>query len=257
MKSMLNYIQEGSGLDVVLVHGFGESKEMWHQFIPTLSDYFRVTALDLGGFGESKDLLPAEVSIKALAEQVEKLIQSLGIKKFAWVGHSLGGYVGLEYAHQYPEKLWALSLFHSTALPDSEEKKKIRENIIDFIEKNGVAPFVENFVPPLFYENGNLKEEIEFVKSIAHKVSVSTFVEVTKAMRDRANHLDTLDQSKFPVQFIIGRQDNAVAFKDYATQIILPKNVDIQILDETGHMGMFERPAFTQKILLHFLKNWS
>ncbi len=259
MKKTLFYLQQGSGQDVLLVHGFGESKEMWQGFIDRLAAHFRVTAIDLGGFGESYGLLPQPTSIRALATQVNELMEDLNIKNFAWVGHSLGGYVGLEYAQHYEKKLWALSLFHSTALPDSPEKKKIRENVIAFIQKNGTFPFIENFVQPLFYEKnlGDLKTEIEFVKSMARKIPQDTFIEVSKAMRDRASHLSTLQNAAFPVQFIIGRQDNAVAFEDYAAQITLPKDVDVQILNHMGHMGMFERPDFTLNLLTNFLRNWA
>lgn len=253
---MLAYTQIGEGKDLLLVHGFGESRQMWKDFIPALAQHFKVTTLDLGGFGDSQDFLPKPCSLEALAAQVEDLCIHLNIEQFAWVGHSLGAYVGLAYAEKYSHKLSAMSLFHSTALADTEEKKKIRENVITFIDKNGVAPFIENFVAPLFFEPRQqaLKKSIEFVKSIALHTPKATLMEVMLAMRNRPDRTAVLANADFPVQFIIGRQDNSVPFESYASQIMLPKNVDIQILDQTGHMGMFERPELTKQALIAFLQ---
>ncbi len=256
MQTILAYTQLGEGKDLLLVHGFGESKQMWKDFVPVLATHFRVTALDLGGFGESQDLLPLPCSLEALAEQVDALVRHLEIEKFAWVGHSLGGYVGLAYIEKYAHKLTALSLFHSTALADTEEKKKIRENVVNFIDKNGVAPFIENFVAPLFFETRHqeLETSIAFIKNIALCTPKATLIEVMRAMRNRPDRTELLANANFPVQFIIGRQDNSVPFDSYAAQIVLPKNVDVQVLDQTGHMGMFERPELTKQALIGFLQ---
>ncbi len=256
MQEILAYTQLGEGKDLLLVHGFGESRQMWKDFMPTLAQYFKVTALDLGGFGESKNLLPQPCTLEQLADQVDTLLIHLKIEKFAWVGHSLGGYVGLAYMEKYAHKLSALSLFHSTTLADTEEKKKVRENVINFIEKNDVAPFIENFVAPLFFEprHQELASSIDFIKKIALDTPKATLIEVMLAMRNRPDRSKLLATAHFPIQFITGRQDNAVPFESYAAQIMLPKNVDVQILDQTGHMGMFERPELTKQVLISFLQ---
>ena len=62
----------------------------------------------------------------------------------------MGGYITLAMAEKYPEKLTAFGLFNSSAFADGPEKKVNRNKLIDFIRKEGVAPFIKTFVPSLF-----------------------------------------------------------------------------------------------------------
>jgi pimeloyl-ACP methyl ester carboxylesterase len=255
-NQILHYIEQGEGQPLVLVHGFCESKLIWQDFIPILAQKFRVIALDLGGFGESAHLLPEVVTIMTMAEQINDLLVHLNIEKCVLIGHSLGGYVSLAFGDKYPEKLKGLGLFHSTALADSEEKRKVRNNVIEFVEKNGVVPYIENFVAPLFYagRQQELAKEINFVKSIALKTPAKTLTEVVKAMRDRKARTNVLAKVECPVMFIIGREDTSVVFESYADQIILPWDTSVHIMSFTGHMGMFERPKETLAMTLSFVE---
>ena len=66
-------------------------------------------------------------------------------------------------AAEDPSRLKGLGLFHSTAYADSVEKKQARDKTIDFIERYGTEEFVEEFVPPLFFEGRrkDFKDEIK------------------------------------------------------------------------------------------------
>ncbi|MDW8296538.1 MAG: alpha/beta hydrolase, partial [Raineya sp.] len=111
----LAYIEQGTGKNVVLLHGFCESKEIWKDFLPELAKNFRTIAVDIGGFGESANLLPQPCTMETLAEQVFALLKELQISQAAFVGHSMGGYVALALAEKHPEIIEKLCLFHSTA----------------------------------------------------------------------------------------------------------------------------------------------
>lgn len=250
----LSYTRQGKGSTVVLIHGFCETKAIWDDFLPVLAQNHQVIALDLGGFGESKDALPSPTSMETLAEQIHDLMTVLHIEQSTFIAHSLGGYVALAFAEHYPHKIAGLCLFHSTALSDNEEKKKTRDNVVNFVQKNGVAAFVENFVEPLFFVGRKeaLQDKIKFVKEIALQTPQNTLIEITKAMRNRKDSTHILQNAAFPISFIIGRQDNSVLFDTYKEQITLPKNCTIHILDQTAHMGMFERPTETLKMVVDF-----
>ncbi|NJL13983.1 MAG: alpha/beta hydrolase [Microscillaceae bacterium] len=251
------YFPAEAGPSVVLLHGFGETRAIWKDFAPALAQRFRVLSLDLPGFGGSRDFLPNPCTIEALAARVLALLDHLHLSQYLLVGHSLGGYVALALAEARPQAVLGLSLFHSTARPAVLKKKKSRENVLTFIDKNGLAPFIDNFVPPLFYEarQAELHQAIQTVKILALSTPKTTFTEVMQAMRDRPDRSHVLAQANFPIQFVIGRQDTSVPFESYADQIILPKNADIQVLDQTGHMGQYERPRRTLRMLQNFLKN--
>lgn len=244
----------GEGQPLVLVHGFCESSQIWQNILPALTDKYKVIGVDLGGFGGSDDLLPHPTTIDVLASQIKDLLWHLGIDQAVWIGHSLGGYISLAFAEKYPALVKGLGLIHSTALPDSEEKKKVRQNVIDFVEKNGVQPFIDNFVEPLFYSKRHpaLQGSIHAVQAIASQTPLKTVVEVTKAMRDRPDRTHVLREATYPVLLAIGREDNAVPFETYISQLTLAADTLVHIWAETAHMGMYERPEETRKLLRYF-----
>lgn len=252
---LLHYRTYGEGPAIVLLHGFCESASIFKHFLPSLTAHGRVITIDLGGFGQSADRLPRPVTMDTMAQQVAAVLDHLSIEKAIFIGHSLGGYVSLAFADLYPSRVRGLCLFHSTALADSEEKKRTRNKVIEFVKKVGVPVFIESFVPPLFYEGRReeLSEYIEVLKAEAAQTPLTSVVAVTEAMRDRPARLHVLEKADYPVCFIIGKNDAAVPLESYMEQIVLPRQCTAHFLGETGHMGMFERPQECLQFLVAFI----
>jgi pimeloyl-ACP methyl ester carboxylesterase len=106
----LNYIRTGKGVDVVMAHGLGSSLAFWYpRTIMLLRPFYRVTTYDLRGHGYSS--MPATgYSRLSMADDLARLVDSLGLKQFHLVGHSFGGLVSLSYAQRYPHRLRSLVL---------------------------------------------------------------------------------------------------------------------------------------------------
>ena len=80
-----------------MLHGWGASVSAFLFVAKSLSAYYRVTALDFAGFGESEEP-KSPYGVPEYADDVLKLAEHLGIKKAVFVGHSFGGRVCLEIA---------------------------------------------------------------------------------------------------------------------------------------------------------------
>ncbi len=80
---------------MILVHGIGSSHYCWRHIIPEFENTHRVLAIDLWGFGSSSKELNLPMNLDNQVEQIKKLIQYLHIKNYYYVGHSLGGAIGL------------------------------------------------------------------------------------------------------------------------------------------------------------------
>jgi pimeloyl-ACP methyl ester carboxylesterase len=115
----LSYQTFGSGPVVVLIHGFGEDGHVWQKQIGFLESSFNLIVPHLPGSGTS-DLIE-DMSMEGLAEGVRFILEQEGVKRCSIIGHSMGGYVTLAFAEKYFSLLSGFGLFHSTALPDSEE----------------------------------------------------------------------------------------------------------------------------------------
>lgn len=241
---------------LIFLHGFCESKQIWEPFTQPLKQHYRIILLDLPGFGDNSSL-PADYSMEASATFVQSILTYLQVQKGILVGHSMGGYVALAFAQKYPEWLAGLCLFHSSALPDTDEKKQNRNKSIEFIRKHGLAVFMDSFVAPLFYE-GNREAQAETIKLLAEvgkRALPEAVIGTVEAMRDRPDRTQVLQEANFPVLFIAGKYDQAVTLEQTLQQCYLPKEAHVLFLDKTGHLGMFEKPAETLATLKSFADN--
>jgi pimeloyl-ACP methyl ester carboxylesterase len=101
--------QHGDGAPLVLLHGLGASRRLWHRAAPLLARDRLVLAPDLPGFGDSAPAGPGfefEAVIDALADPLAERAGG----PFDLLGSSLGGAVALEFAVAYPERVRRLVL---------------------------------------------------------------------------------------------------------------------------------------------------
>ena len=111
----VNYIQYGKGKDIILLHGWGQNIEMMRPIGDALQDKFRITILDLPGFGESKEP-PFPWDIDQYSLMLEEVVEQLNIKKPIVMGHSFGGRLAIRYASE--NNIEKLILFGSPVRPE-------------------------------------------------------------------------------------------------------------------------------------------
>jgi pimeloyl-ACP methyl ester carboxylesterase len=106
------YLEAGSGPEVILLHGLGGDNGNWRMTLPALASNFHVYAPDQIGFGQSdKPLINYRVA--TLVDFLNAFYKKLGITKATLVGNSLGGWVAMNFALQYPDKVNRLVLVDS------------------------------------------------------------------------------------------------------------------------------------------------
>jgi len=248
---MIYFFEKGAGQPVVLLHGFCESGQMWNYFAEELSNNFRVICPDLPGFGDSP-IGGDRISLEEVAVQLEEWMDENHIADPIVIGHSLGGYEALALLELMGNRIKAIGLFHSTAFPDDEEKKGMRDRTIVFLKKNGVEKFVTSFVPPLFPEKRReeLASEIESAIEEAKRSSLDGLIAYAGAMRDRKDRLEILRNFTGPKLLIAGTEDSAVKIEaSRAQQDAFSHYVE---LPGVGHMGMVEEREKTLEVVREF-----
>jgi 3-oxoadipate enol-lactonase len=134
--------QHGSGPDVVLVHGRGQSSaRVWRTIVPALQDEFRVTVFDQRGCARSTDDL-GDQSVERHADDVIALMDALGIARTQLVGFSFGGLVAQEVAFRIEPRLDSLTLMCTTCglRPETISDYLTRA---DRVEREGMEAYVE------------------------------------------------------------------------------------------------------------------
>lgn len=249
-----SYSTKGEGPVVMLLHGFGEDSTVWNRQYNAF-DGFKLLIPDLPGSGQSE--MTEDMSIEGMAKTIFDFITAIGIDRFVMIGHSMGGYITLAFTEAWPEKLNSFGLFHSTAYPDSEEKKATRQKGIEFIRKNGGYEFLKTAIPNLYSpvtkeKNPKLVEE---QINASHDFQGEALIRYYQAMIDRPDRSHILKETKLPVLFVFGRYDTAVPVQDGLKQCYLPALSHVHILESSGHMGMREEEEKSTKILFDFLSD--
>lgn len=250
------YTVEGEGNPVLLMHGFGEDSTVWKEQVPVLQQQYRVILPDLPGTGGS-DLLTSDkdITIDDYADCIHALLQTENITSCTMLGHSMGGYITLAMAEKYPKMLNRIGLIHSTAFADSEEKKKNREKSIAMIGEYGSLAFLKNTTPNLFAPKFKSEhpEKVNALIEAGAAFSKEALQQYTRAMMLRPDRTNVLSSNYLPVLFVIGTDDVAAPLEDLMKQVSLPKISYIHVLQETGHMGMWETPELMNQHILSFL----
>lgn len=117
---------------MLLVHGITASHMAWPRFVRAFPGTHRLIAPDLRGRGQNASL-PPPYGFAQHIEDVLKLLDHEGIEKTVWVGHSLGAYIGLDFAYTHADRLHALVLVDGgIALPlrDGKSPKEVIKAIL-------------------------------------------------------------------------------------------------------------------------------
>ena len=108
------YHTGGTGPALLLLHGYPQTKFMWHLVADRLAEQFTLVMADLRGYGDSgkpqTDAEHSPYSKRAMAADMAQLMTALGHQTFAVMGHDRGGRVAHRLARDYAERVTRLAV---------------------------------------------------------------------------------------------------------------------------------------------------
>lgn len=223
---------------VIFIHGSGATKHTWMNQISSDLNGYRKIALDLPGHGESTG--SGLTSIELYSSFIKSFTEKLNLKNIVLAGHSMGGAIVQNFALNYPDKVKAVVLAGTGA------KLKVHQDILKQTLEN------INYAQNLAYCEHTDKKiieqaEIEF-NFTSEKVRYNDFL--------ACNNFDVMEKVKnitAKTLVIVGNCDKLTPLK-YAfylqTQI---KGSTLKIIENAGHMSMWEKPDYFNCTLNDFL----
>lgn len=235
---MLHYSVCGEGPTLVLVHGFLESITMWNDYLPKLSQRFKVITIDLPGHGKSS--IDKDETIASMAEKLKSLLDKESVSDYVLVGHSMGSYVGAELC-KIDQRVRHLILLNSHLDEDTDDKKRMRTKVADFVLQH-YAIFVRESVPGLFYSKNIPQNQAKIDAAIDEALTLnpSAISTCTKAMRDRKSNLEWAKTTSTPITFITGDQDGIMPLEMIKAQHSILEKSELIVLKNCGHMAHIE-----------------
>ena len=252
-NTIVHFTSTGKGKAVVLLHGFLENSTMWSSISQKLSKKYRVICIDLLGHGKTENHGYVH-SMEEQAKMVKAVLNHLKLRKYVLIGHSMGGYIALSFSKLFPNNVKGFCLMNSTAIADSEEKKMNRDRAIIAVKQNHKT-FVRVAIPMLFSEKNRtlFPIEIKEITNEALKISPQGIIAALEGMKIREDLTSIYENSNFPIQMIIGKQDPAL---EYSTLINQTKNTTVNVVEfPDGHMSHIENKDALIASLFSFVQN--
>ncbi|WP_075340478.1 alpha/beta fold hydrolase [Tenacibaculum agarivorans] len=249
-KAKVTYFRYGTGKEnLVLLHGFLENSSMWELVIEEFSARYNIICVDLLGHGNS-ECVGYVHTMEDIAASVYEVLKAENINRASFIGHSMGGYVALALAEQYPDCVGALCLLNSTSQADAEERKQIRNRAIQMAKTNYSA-LVSMSIQNLFASETNkqFQKEIEECKKQALATQIQGYIACSEGMKLRKNREVVLKEGSFEKLIITGEKDPVLAI-DAIKSEANRTNTSIVTLSK-GHMSHIEN----SKELLSSLKD--
>lgn len=253
------YLEGGTanGVPVVLLHGFGGDKDNWSIYAPHITGKHHLIAPDLPGFGENDRSLDRDYDIATQCHRLAAFLDAMGVARCHLGGNSMGGFIALQFALEYPDMVASLTLFNNAGVV-GEDKSELQvaaesgKNVLALDDVDDVKRLMR-FVAykpvampgqfrKLFFEEANAHKEL--LDKIFWQIAGS-------GLNDPLN--DRLGDVKAPTLIIWGRHDQLI---DVSCVEVLDKGIENSesvIFEETGHVPMIEKPKESAGAHLAFL----
>ena len=227
---------------VLLSSGLGGAAHYWAPNIPALAAKFRVIAYDQQGTGRSPGALPDGYSIGQMADELAGLLDDLGVAKTHFIGHALGGLVGLQLALSRPALLDRMIVVNAWAktLPHTLRCFAARKSLL---LNTGVAAYVA--AQPLFlYPAGWMADRQDWLAE-QDAVGVAHFAPIDTVLK-RIAAIEAFGLTSLPATptLVIATKDDVLVPYTCSVQLAdaLP-NGRLAVIDQGGHACNITDPA--------------
>lgn len=236
------YIDEGEGEVLLLLHGLFGALSNWNGVVNHFSKNYRVVIPLMPIYEMSLQ----KAGVPGLVNFVEGFIKFKGLQGLTLLGNSLGGHVALVYALNNPTMVKRLVLTGSSGL--------FEDSMGGSFPKRGNYEYVKERVGYTFYDpNTATKELVDEVFSITNSNSKCLRIIAIAKSAQRHNMAKDITNIKVPTLLIWGLNDTItpplVAYEFNR----LIENSDLYFIDKCGHAPMMEHPEKFNSILEKYL----
>lgn len=150
------YELHGQGPLVVLICGFAMNQLFWQACVEPLSKHFKVLVYDPRGSGQT-DIPDPPYSIEMMAEDLAGLLEALSFPAASIVGHSMGSFIALQIARDYPDKVKRLILCGSAATLPAQARLQLKTSY-DLIQADVERRLILQSVLPWLFSHAFLSD---------------------------------------------------------------------------------------------------
>jgi proline iminopeptidase len=247
----LFYLEVGEGLPCLVMHGgLGGDHSSLHPWLDPLGDVMRLVYYDHRGNGRSGRPRSESITFEQLCADADALREHLGFEEIAVLGYSFGGFVALEYALRYPERISHLILLDTAPTFDYEEeieanarRKGATQEQLEALdasaEDEGESWRLWKVIEPLYF--------CTFDADLAERVMGKTVISVEAADAGDAiiegwDLTPRLGEISAPTLILVGRDDFVCPPSQAKIMHEGIPNSELAVFENSGHFTHVEEP---------------
>ena len=193
---------------LIFIHGVGMCGEIWAPQVEYFSKKYQVITYDFLGHGQSP-LPKNKPTLDDYVEQLNNLIDSIGVSNFSLVGHSMGAIISVAFARKFPLKVNALVALNIVFNRSQKAQKDVLLRANQVLESNKILN-IEKTLERWFKNNTSSAElnKIDKVRNWLKNTSPKGYGEAYRlfALSDKV-FINNLYQLKLPVLYLTGNED--------------------------------------------------
>ena len=257
----IHVLAVGSGMPVVLIHGFMSMAYDWRFNIQELGKHFSVYALDLPGFGYSDKPLNFNYSSNGYAEFITSFLDEYGIDQAVLVGNSMGGQIALMTCLKCPERVAGLVLIDSGGYPNSVEFLPFKLLNVPVIGEFSMALVSRTIIKIMLrrgiYFDGYFAtdEVINNYHNVYGSVNARKIppIVIRRIVKDEVTIASNLGNIKCPVLIIWGAEDKVISPSRAEMFRRDISNASVLTIPQAGHMPQIEKSKTVNNAVIDFL----
>lgn len=248
------YESHGQGVPLVLVHGLGSSGRDWNFQVEAFADQYQVITYDSRGHGRSHKPAPP-YSVPMFANDLESLLNALGLEKVHLVGVSMGGWTSFEFAVHHSDRLHSLTIINSgpeLVVRTWAERRELWKRLILFrlfsMEKIG-----KSLAPRLFPKPEHAEFKQTFIERWAENDKRAYMASLQGAVGWTV--LDELENITCPVLVIAADEDFYSSVESKQAYVDLIPDAKLEVMFDCRHAAPVEKSQELNELLKNFLKD--
>jgi 3-oxoadipate enol-lactonase len=245
-----------STLAIVLYPSFLTDGGMWDGQIDALSALGRVLVFDPPGHGKSEP--PPPFSLDDNTRALLDALDAVGVQRFAHVGLSWGGMVGMRAAVLAPARVAALALLDTSAAPEGMRNRVQYRAMLSTYRRVGIPEWLADVrIKPLFFAASTLRERPELARRFwddAVGFSREGVYRAGKAIFQRQDFREELGRVRAPTLVVCGSEDRATPPERSREIAQAITGAELTMIDAAGHLSAVEQPEAVNAALVPFLE---
>ncbi|WP_226876390.1 alpha/beta fold hydrolase [Microbulbifer hainanensis] len=254
----LYYECHGKGPPLMLIAGLASDSQSWQPIVQALSRHCLLILPDNRGSGRTK---PQEIdtSIRQIADDCMALLDQLELPSATLLGHSMGGFVALDCALRYPDRVANLILAGTSAV-NSDRNNALFRDWVSYLQSGMDAEhwfrnvFYWIFSKHFFENRETFNDALRFAVEYPYPQSDVAFEKQVNAIGE-FNCRDKLPDINARTLLISGKEDLLFPPEECIKVLQAIPSTSVCLIENAAHSIHMENPTAFTDCVLHFLRN--